>query len=905
MAATYMRPRTIEVPLQHEQLLEVTCEDLPPNPVELTDIFRQENVSLTYYRMLAVEYYHQDKIEQSIQVLNACIETANESPHTQPRQKLPLLTLLATLHMRLSKNSTDDSKQKQYIDKATKFIQEADRIHNQYEQTMVLKGNLYLLKRDVKEASKVFDSILENRHNCVPALLGKAKIQYHLRQYKDALRSYQTALKHSRRNLSAAEIRLGLAQCYAQLGMITEARAALMRCVQLGHICSATALALLAIIELNQAKKGSVDLTKRENALTEGIGHMQEAHKMDPNHPVVLNMLANHFFLTRDFEKTIKSGTKALEAASNRIVKAEAMYQIARAHHQLHEFDDAFTYYQQCLDVNPNHILAQFGIGQMHMKRGHHSVAIPIFEKLLQAEPENIEIMKILGSLYAVSGREKDAMSLFARILNKSVNDPMFELETAVLHQEKDQKLALTHYKHSLELYENNSENKEITEQYDNVKAEVLNNIAVMNHINGNLDEAEKYYSMAIQEYEKRATEEATIGSETEYDLKLTITFNLGRLYEVKGDVDKALTIYKTLTENYPHYSEAHLRLGAITLFRGRTDEAIEQYKEVFDSDDKNSNAWILIGQAQQLSMNDKLSKRAFEKVLKDCDKNDIYTHVALGNYHATVGRELKGEKNKQQRHDSYKLALGFFTQALRRDPKNTYAANGLAIVLADNGHIDQARDLFNQVHESAPSNPCISVNIGHIFAEQKQYQQAVVMYENAIKRYRDEIDTNLFLYLARTQFLLARSEKDPSIMLKSLRNSEKAFNLNPQDKTTLYNIALVQQSYCQLLAELPKEQRKSEDMRRAMRTLDSSRSIFQSLVKVSPQESVLYDRKIAEQREKYGETVRNQLERKLREQIDYEEELELKRQNRHRMGEKRKAEGMNGSDEPSAKRQS
>ncbi|KAI8140666.1 hypothetical protein BJV82DRAFT_671405 [Fennellomyces sp. T-0311] len=891
MTTTFMRPRTIEVPLQHEQLLEVTCEDLPPNPVELTDIFRQESVSLTYYRMLAVEYYHQNKIPQSIQVVEACLETANESPHTQPRQKLPLFTLLATLHMRLAKAATDDAESKSLLDKAAKFINEADRIHNQYEQTMVLKGNLQLLKRDIKEATKVFDSILENRHNCIPALLGRAKIQYHLRNYKDALKSYQTALLHSRRNLSAAEIRLGLAQCYAQLGMTTEAKAALTRCVQLGHICSATALALLAIIELNQSKKVSVDLTKRENALTEGMRHIQEAHKIDPKHPVVLNMLANHFFLTREFEKTIKSGTKALETASNRVVKAEAMYQIARAHHQMHEYDDAFTYYQQCLDVNPNHRLAQFGIGQMHTKRGNHDIAVPIFEKLLQAEPDNSEVMKILGSLYAASGKEKEAMNLFSRILSKTVDDPMFELEAAVLYQDKDQKVALTHYEQSLNLYENNAENNE---QFNDVKVEVLNNIGVMHHINGMLDDAEKYYSMAIQEYEKRVSDD----KENEYDLKLTMTFNLGRLYEEKGDVDKALTIYKTLTENYPQYHEAHLRLGAITQFRGRMTEAIEQYKEVFDSDENNADAWIMIGQAQA-SVNERLCKRAYEKVLKSCDKNDVYTHVALGNYHASVAREMKSEKNKSQRQESYKLAMGFFLQALKRDPKNTYAANGLAIVLADNGHIDQARDLFNQVHESAPSNPCISVNIGHIFADQKQYRQAVVMYENAIKRYRDEKDTNLFLYLARTQFLLARTEKDPAIMLKSLRTTEKAYNLNPLDKTTLYNIALVQQSYCQLIAELSKEQRKSEDLRRAMRILDSSRSIFRSLVNVPSDELILYDRKIAEQREKYGETVRNQLDRKLREQLEFEDEQEVKRQN----GEKRKAQGMNG-EERSSKRQ-
>lgn len=49
-----MIPRTIEVPLQQEQVLEVVCDDLPSNSKELTDIFRQEGVALTYYCTLAV-----------------------------------------------------------------------------------------------------------------------------------------------------------------------------------------------------------------------------------------------------------------------------------------------------------------------------------------------------------------------------------------------------------------------------------------------------------------------------------------------------------------------------------------------------------------------------------------------------------------------------------------------------------------------------------------------------------------------------------------------------------------------------------------------------------------------------------------------------------------------------------
>lgn len=59
------RSKTIEVPLQHEQVLEVVCNDLPTNPVELTDIFRQESVGLPYYRMLAVKKKKKKKTMKS------------------------------------------------------------------------------------------------------------------------------------------------------------------------------------------------------------------------------------------------------------------------------------------------------------------------------------------------------------------------------------------------------------------------------------------------------------------------------------------------------------------------------------------------------------------------------------------------------------------------------------------------------------------------------------------------------------------------------------------------------------------------------------------------------------------------------------------------------------------------
>jgi RNA polymerase-associated protein CTR9 len=81
---------------------------------------------------------------------------------------------------------------------------------------------------------------------------------------------------------------------------------------------------------------------------------------------------------------------------------------------------------------------------------------------------------------------------------------------------------------------------------------------------------------------------------------------------------------------------------------KGDLNEAIDHYKQVFETDENDAKAWIMIGQAQSEN-NDRTCKRSFEKVLKSCDKDDLYTHVALGNYHASAAREMKTDKQSSQ----------------------------------------------------------------------------------------------------------------------------------------------------------------------------------------------------------------------------------------------------------------
>ena len=55
-------------------------------------------------------------------------------------------------------------------------------------------------------------------------------------------------------------------------------------------------------------------------------------------------------------------------------------------------------------------------------------------------------------------------------------------------------------------------------------------------------------------------------------------------------------------------------------------------------------------------------------------------------------------EKDKEKRHQDRALTL--YKTVLKNDPKNIWAANGIASVLAHKGCIPEARDIFAQVNK-------------------------------------------------------------------------------------------------------------------------------------------------------------------------------------------------------------
>jgi|TARA_B110000090_G_C13300567_1_gene415597 RNA polymerase-associated protein CTR9 len=130
----------------------------------------------------------------------------------------------------------------------------------------------------------------------------------------------------------------------------------------------------------------------------------------------------------------------------------------------------------------------------------------------------------------------------------------------------------------------------------------------------------------------------------------------------------------------------------------------------------------------------------------------------------------------------------------LTSELRNTFAANGLGIVLAELGHADAAKEIFSKINEQS-SMLHSRINLGHMYMSNEKVDQsleAVKLYEIAVEQC-DKNNTALhgeyLIYLARAY---ARSEQFD----KALASLQICQTLTPDDSNVWFNIASVQTRY-------------------------------------------------------------------------------------------------------------
>jgi RNA polymerase-associated protein CTR9 len=247
-------PSAIDIPASTlDSEVEVSLEGLPDDPTELCTLLENEKAAKNFWVIIALAYAKQKQIDHAIDILNKGLASV---AHGAAKEKLGLLGWVCWLLMLKSRQAprvasegelyTEAKTKDYYLQLATSTLNEASRLNPAFPPLFLARGVLSLLRaslhppRPVRPGSvdtserveslrlalKSFDeSSKAFGGRNVMAILGRARAQYLLGRYAEALEGYQKVLMKMP-GLTDPDPRIGIGCCLWQLGFKDQAKVA-------------------------------------------------------------------------------------------------------------------------------------------------------------------------------------------------------------------------------------------------------------------------------------------------------------------------------------------------------------------------------------------------------------------------------------------------------------------------------------------------------------------------------------------------------------------------------------------------------------------------------------------------------------------------------------------------------
>ncbi|PIO75389.1 tetratricopeptide repeat protein [Teladorsagia circumcincta] len=424
------------------EIIEISFDALPEGD-EVLEILRAEKASLHFWIDLGLEYYRCGRVDDFVRLLEVSGSEASLDYPEVENDQMRALDILAAYYVRLGhKERTSKERKRDLFSKATLLYTTADRI-KMYDMPH-LTGRAYFCLVEARASKDPYD---------IPAMMGKAIIAFSKQDYKTALYFLKRALRQ--KPSGPADMRVGIGYCLARLGITDKARIAFERALELqnDNVC---ALSALAILDYN---------THTVEGAQSAVMCLGQAYSLEPENPVVLVHLANHFFFKGEMAKVERLAWHAMNMTESDEIKAEACYILARYFHYSRDYEKAFK-------------------------------AITAFETVLKAMPNNVDTMKVLSALYAHTDasnqeRQEKAREMLTKVLEAMPNDVEVLIDLAQLLEGVDPQKSLTLYETACELI------KPCEDGQMDAPAAILNNIGALHMTMENYERAKEYFEAA------------------------------------------------------------------------------------------------------------------------------------------------------------------------------------------------------------------------------------------------------------------------------------------------------------------------------------------------------------------------------------------------------------------------
>ena len=282
-------------------------------------------------------------------------------------------------------------------------------------------------------------------------------------------------------------------------------------------------------------------------------------------------------------------------------------------------------------------------------------------------------------------------------------------------------------------------------------------NLAVLQHLSGMHAEARALYEEALLATLSEGSADSEMSS-------VTILYNLARVYEDTAEYGLARDAYIKLLSRHPEYVDgvsaslpspsaankqrlAKARMALMRMEEKRYDEAHSLAKQVLSTGEKNPEIrafyiWLLCQTGQV-----KPAKAFTFNVLKD-DGHDVYALCAAGRLSFNEARESRDPSPSAAgaRRENFLKAANIYAKALTIDPSCAMAAQGLAILVAEDSlgtwapgqtvddaqvknkgvrNAREALDILAKVRETFQDGS-VYINMGHCHFVREEYDKAI-----------------------------------------------------------------------------------------------------------------------------------------------------------------------------------
>jgi tetratricopeptide (TPR) repeat protein len=398
---------------------------------------------------------------------------------------------------------------------------------------------------------------------------------------------------------------------------------------------------------------------------------------------------------------------------------AEAYFLFAEVEEKEKNWSNAFANYQRVIELVPDHEGALIKLGKYYLEAKASDKALEMAKRVLAAHPGHVQAVALQIAVQALSGQldeatrraeslladhptEPDAALLLATLYtaHKRVRDVEPVLTPAIEAHPKDLDLlnalalamvgmgdmarAEQTFKQIVEAEPKILDHRlrlaafyDQQKQYDKAEA-VLREVV-------RLDPDSDRRRLALVEFLvlRRGVQEgeaALLEAKRALPHAASISFALGKLYEMSQRPDKARLVYEEVRDSNrgrPVGLDATVRLAAFDWAEGKQAEAERQLEEVLKENPRSTEGLLLQGQIALQRGNGRDAVQVFRTVLKEQpDLADAYT--LLGRAHA-----LLGETN---------LARENFDKALAINPRLLDAQVALANLDIAEGRTKEAR---------------------------------------------------------------------------------------------------------------------------------------------------------------------------------------------------------------------